>query len=104
MSDKTPNVLLIIADQWSTQIANGSGNNHTPVQTPAIDRLAREGIRFEQSYSTFPLCCPARSSIFTGMMPHHHGLIDNEEIYHERLNHIPHNERLATLSGAFKSA
>ena len=63
-----PNVVLIIADQWATQIVDGSGEYDGVIQTPGIDRLAREGIRFTQSYSTFPLCGPARATLFTGLM------------------------------------
>jgi arylsulfatase A-like enzyme len=62
MPQEKPNVLLIISDQWSTRVADGSGDYENGIQTPGIDRLAAEGMRFEQSYSSFPLCGPARAS------------------------------------------
>ena len=47
------------------------------VETPALDRLAREGVLFEQAVSVAPLTLPAHSSIFTGKFPPEHGVRDN---------------------------
>ncbi len=102
--NKKPNVLLIISDQWSTRIADGSGDYASGVQTPGIDRLAAEGVRFEQSYSSFPLCCPARASMFTGLMPHKHRIIDNEESYRDNYGSYPTRTDVVTMGAAFKSA
>ena len=99
-----PNVVLIIADQWATQIADGSGQYDGPIQTPGIDRLASEGIRFTQSYSAFPLCCPARATMFTGLMPHHHNVLHNEEVYTEKLGYIPARRNVVTMGQVFKEA
>ena len=68
--DKPPNVILIISDQWSTRVSDGSGNYDNGILTPSIDNLASSGIRFTQSYSTYPLCTPARASLFTGLYSH----------------------------------
>jgi len=45
--------------------------------TPALDRIAREGVLFEQAVSPAPLTLPAHSSLFTGKYPPHHGVRDN---------------------------
>ena len=47
------------------------------IETPNIDGLAREGILFEHVTSAVPLTFPAHSSIFTGLLPPHHGVRDN---------------------------
>ena len=47
------------------------------VDTPAIDSLARRGIRFDNCYATQPVCAPARASILTGLYPQRHGVITN---------------------------
>ena len=45
--------------------------------TPALDRLGREGIVFEDVYSHCPMTLPAHASLFTGLLPPHHGVRDN---------------------------
>jgi arylsulfatase A-like enzyme/Tfp pilus assembly protein PilF len=47
------------------------------VETPAIDALAREGVVFDHATATVPLTFPSHSSIFTGLVPPHHGVRDN---------------------------
>lgn len=98
-----PNVILIISDQWSTRVADGSGNYRNGIQTPNIDRLAADGINFTQSYSNYPLCSPSRSSFYTGLYPHNHKIIRNEE-YYKRINGLPDANALATLGMEFKNA
>ena len=66
-----PNVLLIIADQWSGIRLGLSG--HPTVQTPTLDHLARNGVSFSRAYSECPICIPARRSLHTGMTPRTHG-------------------------------
>ena len=46
--------------------------------TPNLDALAREGIVFEHVYSHCPLTLPAHASLFTGLLPPHHGVRDNQ--------------------------
>jgi N-sulfoglucosamine sulfohydrolase len=57
-----PNILFAIADDASHFSAYG----HTFVQTPHFDRVAREGIRFTNAFTTNPKCAPSRASILTG--------------------------------------
>jgi len=45
--------------------------------TPALDRLGREGIVFEDAYSHCPMTLPAHASLFTGLLPPHHAVRDN---------------------------
>ena len=44
------------------------------LHTPAMDRLAAEGVRFEKAYCTYPLCTPSRASIFAGHNHSHPGV------------------------------
>ena len=69
MSDR-PNILLITSDQqhWSQL-----GCLNPEVQTPNLDRLARQGTLFTRAYCPNPTCTPTRASIITGMMPSAHG-------------------------------
>src|SRR6476659_7736547 len=61
------NVVLILADDlgWKDLGCTGS----TFYETPAIDRLASQGMRFTQAYSACNVCSPTRASIMTGKYP-----------------------------------
>ena len=75
MADRPPNVLFIITDQQRYDTLGARGN---PVlHTPNLDRLCREGVRFDQAYCTQAICSPARASIFSGLFPHSHGIQEN---------------------------
>lgn len=59
-----PNILLCISDDQSW--AHTSANGDPVVRTPAFDRVAREGLRFVNSFCDAPTCGPSRSAILTG--------------------------------------
>jgi len=61
---KRPNILWIVAENISLDLGC-YGAQH--VQTPHVDRLAREGVRFTQVFATSPVCAPSRSALMTGM-------------------------------------
>ncbi|OGV74790.1 MAG: hypothetical protein A3K19_17765 [Lentisphaerae bacterium RIFOXYB12_FULL_65_16] len=63
-----PNILYIFTDQQSGAAMSCAGN--PDLATPAMDRLASAGTRFDLAYCTQPLCTPSRASMFTGRMPH----------------------------------
>ncbi|MBF0245923.1 MAG: sulfatase-like hydrolase/transferase, partial [Planctomycetes bacterium] len=65
------NFILIMTDQQPRAHLGCYGN--TLVETPNIDRIAREGTRFDAAYTYCPLCTPARSAIFTGRTPERAG-------------------------------
>jgi N-sulfoglucosamine sulfohydrolase len=63
-SAKRPNILLAIADDWSWPHAGAYGAKF--VQTPAFDRVAREGALFTQAFCASPGCSPSRAALLTG--------------------------------------
>lgn len=63
-----PNVVFLIADDWSYPHAGAYGME--TVRTPAFDRVAREGALFQQAYCASPSCSPSRAAILTGRYPH----------------------------------
>jgi arylsulfatase A-like enzyme len=64
---KRPNVLLIMADDLGYGDVGFTGR--TEYATPAIDRLAREGVQLTQAYSAAPVCTPTRVALMTGRYP-----------------------------------
>src|SRR5687768_16203998 len=62
-----PNILFILIDDMGYADLGCYGN--AEVSTPAIDRLAAEGIRFTQYYASAPICSPSRVAVFTGQYP-----------------------------------
>ncbi len=70
-----PNIIYIFTDQQSADAMSCAGNEY--LETPAMDRLAEMGTRFDRAYTSFPLCVPARMSMFTGRMPHELGIYAN---------------------------
>src|SRR5690349_5591422 len=67
-----PNVLLIVTSQHHLQAMGAAGNSY--LRTPHLDRLAREGTRFANSWCSSPAGSPARASILTGCLPHTAGV------------------------------
>ena len=66
-----PNFILIIADDLSWEDCGPYGNKG--VRTPNLDRLAREGMRFNAAFVTTSSCSPSRASMITGRYPHNTG-------------------------------
>ncbi len=79
-----PNILLILTDQQSAQMLSCSGNPQ--LRTPAMDSIARKGIRFERAHCMNPMCVPSRYSLFTGHRGSEIGLTNNDN---GRLDTIP---------------
>ncbi|MEX2260495.1 MAG: sulfatase-like hydrolase/transferase [Bryobacteraceae bacterium] len=70
-----PNILFIMVDEmrWDAM----GCEKHPVVQTPNLDRLARDGVRFSNSYTVSPVCSPARACAFTGRYAHVNGVTSN---------------------------
>lgn len=69
-----PNIVFILADDMGAWALGAQGNEE--IQTPNLDRLAAEGVRFENFFCSSPVCSPARASIMTGRIPSQHGVHD----------------------------
>lgn len=68
-----PNLVVVMADDMRADDLRFA---------PSIRRLvAQRGIRFENSFSSYPLCCPARASFLTGAYPHNHGVMWHQRPY-----------------------
>ena len=70
-----PNLILIMTDQQTASAMSCAGNPY--VHTPAMDALARDGVRMTRAYCAYPLSGPSRASMITGMIPSMIGAGDN---------------------------
>src|SRR5829696_7420037 len=82
-----PNIVLIFSDDHAYQAvsAYGLGLN----QTPNIDRLAKEGMRFDRCYVTNSICGPSRACILTGKYSHKNGFYTNYSEFDGRQQTFP---------------
>jgi len=94
-----PNVLFILRDdiRWNAMGCAG----HPTLKTPNIDRIASEGVRFENMFCTTSLCSPSRASILLGTYAHTHGVKDNFTELPTNLTHWPQRLRESGYETAY---
>ncbi|MBL8175601.1 MAG: sulfatase-like hydrolase/transferase [Bryobacterales bacterium] len=88
-----PNIVLIMTDQQTRDAMSCAGNRW--LKTPAMDRIAAMGTRYTRAYCAYPVCSPSRSSVFTGVLPHAAGVMENGK---------PIRQGLPTLGEVFAKA
>ena len=72
---RRPNIVFVLVDDMRWDDFGAAG--HPFIETPHMDRLAREGARFTNAFATTPLCSPSRASFLTGQYAHTNGIVDN---------------------------
>ena len=72
--NKRPNLLFVLTDDQGAWAMRCAGNSD--IHTPNLDRLASQGMRFDNFFCASPVCSPARASILTGRIPSQHGVHD----------------------------
>ena len=71
---QSPNIIFLLTDDQRADALGVAGNEL--IQTPNIDKLANDGVRFSNAFVTTSICCVSRASIFSGQYMRRHG-IDN---------------------------
>ena len=74
-----PNIIFIMSDDHAERAISCYGSDL--IQTPGIDRIAREGVRFENSFVTNSICGPSRATLLTGKYSHLNGFRDNRDTF-----------------------
>jgi len=94
-----PNVVFILTDdqRWDTLSCVG----HPYLQTPHMDRVAKEGMRFANMFVTTSLCSPSRASMLSGLYAHSHGVTDNFTDYPANLRSFPQQLQAAGYETAY---
>ncbi|KIC11613.1 hypothetical protein RA19_06150 [Leisingera sp. ANG-M1] len=83
-----PNILFIQADQLAANALAAYGNQ--TVKAPNIDRLAQNGVVFENCYCNLPMCGPSRASMHAGRLPFSIGMYDNANEFHADIPTFAH--------------
>lgn len=88
-AERKPNFLFIIADdhRWDAmgvvQREHGEKGRYPWFETPSMDRLASEGVRFRNAFITHSICSPGRAGFLTGQHTHINGIMDNNTPFPE---------------------
>ena len=72
---KRPNIVVMMTDDQRADFMSGAG--HPFIQTPNMDRIAKEGAAFKNMFVTNSLCAPSRATLMSGLYSHANGVIDN---------------------------
>ena len=88
-----PNILFITLDQWRGDCLGSAG--HPVVETPNLDRLAAEGVRFTSHYAQSAPCGPSRASLLTGTYQHVHRSVQNGAPLDARFTNVALEARAA---------
>ena len=75
--EKRPNILFIMSDDHAAHAIGAYGGRLAALDpTPTLDRLAKEGMLFENAFCTNSICAPSRACVITGQYPHTNGAYD----------------------------
>jgi choline-sulfatase len=92
MTARTPNVLLVMADQMAPAFLPIYG--HPLTRAPNMEALAKSGVVFESAYCNSPLCSPSRASFMAGRLPSHTCVYDNAAEFSADIPTFAHYLRL----------
>lgn len=95
---KPKNVIYVLTDD---QRYDELGFMNTVIDTPNMDRMAAEGVHFENAFVTTALCSPSRASILTSQYMHNHGVVDNNKPPREGTIFFPEYLQKAGYNTAF---
>ena len=97
---RLPNFVVLFADDLG--YGDLSCYGHPTLRTPALDRMAAEGMRFTQFYSAAPVCTPSRAALMTGRLPIRSGMCgDHRVLFPRSAGGIPDSE--ITVAEALKT-
>ena len=83
---RKPNIILYLSDDHGWDIAGCYGN--TVIQTPNLDRLATQGMRFTKAFAASPTCSPSRAILYTGLHAARNGTMGNHTDSHPGLQSV----------------
>jgi len=94
-----PNILVIVGDDLRWDALGATGQPF--FKSPNLDRLANEGVLFQNSFVVHSLCSPSRATLLTGLYSHQHRVLDNDTPLHSRLTTVSQILNAAGYATAF---
>jgi arylsulfatase A-like enzyme len=94
-STQKPNIIFILTDDYASNLVDFM---------PNLKAMQKEGVTFSEYYVSNSLCCPSRSSIFTGMLPHNTGVLTNTQPNGGYEEFMQHNDDKKSFSVSLQSA
>lgn len=95
------NVVLIVSDDHRYDFFGAHPEAPDFLETPGLDRMAREGAHLANAFVTTSLCSPSRASILTGQYAHRHGVVDNTSPIPEGTRFFPEDLQAAGYATAY---
>lgn len=97
-ASERPNIVVVVADDmgWGDSATYG----HPTIQSPNLDKLASQGVKFTQGYSAAGVCSPSRSAILTGRTPYRNGVwrhLSGSHKAHLRASEVTYPELLKEI-------
>ena len=99
-AEKKLNVIFILSDDHRYDFMGFTGKV-PELKTPALDRMARDGVHLRNAFVSTALCSPSRASILTGQYTHHHNVIDNQSPVPDSARFFPEYLQQAGYQTAF---
>ncbi len=96
-----PNIVYILSDDHRWDWLGFMPEAPRFLETPHLDRLAREGAHVRNAFVSTSLCSPSRASILTGQYMHHHGVVDNQRPEPAGIRYFPEYMQAAGYHTAF---
>ncbi len=95
------NVVLILSDDHRYDFFSAHPNAPDFLETPAMDRMAQEGVHLRNAFVTTSLCSPSRASILSGQYAHNHGVVDNSSPIPEGTRFFPEDLQTAGVNTGY---
>lgn len=93
---KRPNILLMVSEDNGQHLSCYGEEN---IETPHLDRLAQDGVRFENGYTTQSVCSPGRACLLTGLYPHQNGQFGLATHKYALYDDFPNMQSLLKMAG-----
>ena len=87
-AQQRPNILFIMSDDHDNDAISAYSKQF--IETPNIDRLAKEGVRFNKAFVGNSICAPARATLLTGQHSHKNGVKDNRTRFDSSKTNLAH--------------